>query len=425
MRYKLIIFIIFLITLPLLAQDDVLIVTINKPNAYLGEAISYTIQFTSTRELTNTQINLPEFIGFAQEASSPSLSQVTENGVISNIVTQTVHLYSNQVGELTIPPTRVIIPDTPFAEGLQVDSSTITVNILPLPPDTSNTFSGAVGQFDISTTIESPIIQAGNPNTLKISIMGTGNFEQFTSPIPDFPTTWEVFQRPTTYSNSSDTLESIIFEYQFFSNQTGSNTIPATRFTFFDPNTQSYKTIYSNPLTFIVEGEFTAQNQVSQSPSPNNQLPLKPMQNEPASIIPTSIFWLLWLVAPIIALIIFLMRFASHFNMSSANPKSSKSQLQNQALAQLTQARKQPPTVAYQIVEQTIFQYLSQKYNQTINNQNELDDILTRLPKELQKRILACIEQAQSGQYAPVSQNDAEQLLRRTYKTIQQIEERS
>lgn len=423
MRYKLIIFIIFLTT-PLGAQDDDLQVSINKTTPYLGESISYTIQFTSTRELTNTQIDLPEFVGFAQEPSSASLSQVTENGTLTNIVTQTVNLYSNQVGELIIPPTRVIIPDTPFAEGIQVDSNTIAVNVLPLPPDAPDTFSGAVGQFDISTIIELPVIQAGNPNTLKISIMGAGNFEQFTSPIPEFPATWEIFERPTTYYNSSASLQSIIFEYQFFSNQTGSNTIPATRFTFFDPISQSYKTIYSNPLTFIVEGEFTAQNQLSQSPLPNNQLPLKLMQSDPASIIPASTFWLLWIIAPIIAFIIFLMRFASQFNMS-ANPKISKSQLQNQALAQLTQARKQPPTLAYQIVEQTILQYLSQKYNQDINTQSQLDNILTYLPIELQKQVLACIEQAQSGQYAPVSQNDTEQLLRRTYKTIQQIEERS
>ena len=65
---------------------------------------------------------------------------------------------------------------------------------------------------------------------------------------------------------------------------------------------------------------------------------------------------------------------------------------------------------------------LLEKYKKEITA-DELSATISNLPVNLQQRILVCLEQAQAGQYAPITPEDAEKLIRRTYKTLQLLEE--
>lgn len=421
-RYFIIFWLLFVAPVIVFAQDNILDVTVSKPQPYIGEIVVYSVKFTSSLDLDQAEIQLPQFVGFAQQPSPVVRSTINVNGVILNVIQQDINLYANRVGSLQIEPATVVVPESPFQSGQQVSSETIPINIVPLPPDAPDNFSGAVGQFDIRVTLDPPVVQAGEPNMLRIEITGTGNFNQITAPPLRLPPTWEVFERPASLDNASTNLQTKTFEYQFFTDQTGNITIPAVLFTFFDPITATYKTLTGEPGSITVEGEF-ATSQSADRLQNTQRLSLKPMSDRPESLLPSAGFWLLWVIPPLIAFVIMFPRVINRpRQVENVKSEHKQSRSFKTVAARLTQARQYEPNQSFAIVEETIIRYLSAKYKQDITA-NDIPELISNLPTTLQQRVLVCMEQAQSGRYAPVTAEDAEKLIRRTYKTLQLIEE--
>lgn len=405
-----------------LAQDNVVDVTISNPQPFIGERIVYTVTFTSSLDLSGAQIRLPQFVGFAQEPQTPTLSTVPVNNVIQNVVQQDIILYPNRTDQIIIDTATIIVPETPFQSGIEVTSNTFPIVVSALPEGAPETFTGGVGQFDISATIDPPTIQAGNPNTLRITVTGSGNFSQLTSPQLRLPDTWDVFPGTSTTTTTGANLQAKTFEYQFFADQTGSVELPAIVFSYFDPLTTSYRTLTTQAGSINVEGDFTA-SQSSNTIQSNNRLELKPMTDRPDTLLPNNTFWFLWLITPCLALVFAISRLATRPSQPKATETTRKQSKSLKAVsAQFGLAKNADPNQAYAIIEQTIFQYLSSKYKQDINS-NNLDEATANLPETIQQRLHVCIEQSQAGRYAPVTEDDVNKLIRRTYKTLQMIEE--
>jgi len=422
-RYLVIILLILTTPVFTYAQENAVSVSLSNPQPYLGELFTYTVSFTSTLDITNTQVQLPPFIGFAQQPTQTRLSTETINGTSYNVFKQEITLYGNRDGDFVFEPAIIIVPDTPFQAGITVQSNPTTITVVPLPADKPDTFTNAVGQFDISVSLEPPIIQAGDPNLFSITITGSGNFDQITSPQLRLPDTWEVLPRPALFDDSSQRVQSKTFPFQIFPDQTGNVTIPAIIFTFFDPLVASYKTITSQDIAFTVDGEFIVQDQGSSNRAGTRQLPLKPMSGQSSTILPATGFWILWGVPPLVVLIISLVQFVSRPRQEQPRRTRKQSRVLQTAIVQLTQAQQQSPNQIYSIVEQTIIQYIAEAYRQEVSSAKQVMTVISDLPEILQERTYACLEQAQSGQYAPVTQDDANKLLRRTYKTLHLIEE--
>ncbi len=423
MRYIVILLILVTSSVMTYAQENTVTVDLSNPQPYLGELFTYTVKFTSTLDITNTQIQLPPFVGFAQQPAQATLSTETLNGVSYNVFQQEITLYGNRVGNFVLEPATITVPDSPFQTGISVQSNTTTVNVIALPDNAPDTFTNAVGQFDISVSLDPPVIQAGYPNLFSIAITGSGNFDQITSPPLRLPDTWEVFPRPALFTNTNQRVQTKTFPYQIFADQTGNATVPAILFTFFDPLTDSYKTITSQDIAFTVDGEFIVQDQGSSTITETRQIPLKPMSGRTSAILPATSFWILWGIPPLVVFIIVLSQFASRPRQQQLQRRKKQSRVLQNATSKLTQAQSQSPNQIYSIVEQTIIQYIADAYHQEIDSANQVMDTINDLPDILQQRTYSCLEQAQSGQYAPVTQSDAKRLLKRTYKTLQLIDE--
>ena len=423
MRYIVIIFLVLASPIFTYAQENTVRIDLSNPQPYLGELFTYTVTFTSSLDINNTQVELPSFVGFAQQPTLTRLSTETINGTVYNAYKQEITLYGNRVGDFVLEPAIITVPDTPFQSGVTTQSNTTTVSIASLPANAPDTFTNAVGQFDISVSLEPPIIQAGDPNLFTIAITGSGNFDQISSPSLRLPATWEVFPRPALFTNSNQRVQTKSFPYQIFPDQTGQVTVPAIIFTFFDPLSASYKTITSQDIAFTVDGEFIAQDQTSSNLAGTRQIPLKSMTGQSSKILPATGFWILWGIPPLVVLIISLTQFASRPRQEQPQSRRKQSRILQRAITQLTQAQEQTPNQIYSIVEHTIIEYIAQAYQQDINSANQVMLVISDLPEIIQERTMTCLEQAQSGQYAPVTQSDANKLLRRTYKTLQLIEE--
>ena len=69
----------------------------------------------------------------------------------------------------------------------------LTVDVKPLPGDKPADFSGGVGEFSISSSINSTNVKTNDAVTIKLVISGTGNLKLIGDPEVKFPDDFEVY----------------------------------------------------------------------------------------------------------------------------------------------------------------------------------------------------------------------------------------
>src|ERR1700723_243380 len=112
-------------------------------------------------------------------------------------------------------------------------------------------FHGAIGTFAIQSDISPPKADVGDPLTLTMRVVGSGNFDRVDSTMLDHVEHWRTYPPKSTF-NTTDPLGhkgEKIFEQPLVASQPGAQTLPALSFSYFDPNTKRYETIHSAPLS--------------------------------------------------------------------------------------------------------------------------------------------------------------------------------
>ena len=117
-------------------------------------------------------------------------------------------------------------------------------------------FNGAVGQFEIKADLEKNNFTTDETGKLTLEISGAGNLQLVTAPDIKWPSSLEVFDVKVT----EDLLlldvpvsGRKIFEIPFAVQGQGEYTIPAIEFSFFNPATGTYKTLFTKPISFTVQ----------------------------------------------------------------------------------------------------------------------------------------------------------------------------
>jgi hypothetical protein len=128
--------------------------------------------------------------------------------------------------------------------------------VKPLPPGKPASFSGAVGNYTMKTSINSTNVKANEAITIKTILSGNGNIKLLKNPEVVFPNDFEVFDPKvdnslkTTTAGASGTKT---IEYTAIPRFGGDFEIPAIRFSYFNPKSEKYETISSEPYTLHVE----------------------------------------------------------------------------------------------------------------------------------------------------------------------------
>lgn len=130
----------------------------------------------------------------------------------------------------------------------------IHVNALP-EKNQPEDYAGAVGDFILHLQMEDTSFAAREPNTVKLIISGTGNFPLVTEPHIKWPSSAEI-NGPSVSEQVNKYVYPLsgIKTYQFTieHRDTGEFTIPAIRFSYFDPKSKTYKAAQSKELTYTV-----------------------------------------------------------------------------------------------------------------------------------------------------------------------------
>ncbi|HKL87715.1 MAG TPA: BatD family protein [Salinibacter sp.] len=185
-----------------------------------------------------------------------------------SIVLKRVALFPTRAGTLNVDPLRIETeaqtrpqmgqtPRPPY-EPVTLSSKALSVVARSLPPNAPAAFDGAVGQFSLRTTVDTNSVQVGDAITLTARLQGTGNLATVSPPAVDPPSDFEVYE-PSVRADidrSGDTVHGTkTFTYTLVPRSNGRFTLPPVRFAYFDPDTEQYETIRSEPTALQVTGD--------------------------------------------------------------------------------------------------------------------------------------------------------------------------
>mgnify|MGYP002296844088 FL=1 len=264
-----------------ISNNDLFITaTASKTTAYEQEAILLTYKIYTVVDLRGfDNVKLPDFKGFhSQEVELPNdrrwgLEHYKGRNYHSTIYRQFV-LFPQQSGKLTIDAARFDASiekmdaiDDPFeaffnggAGSIQIKKTLmtpkLTIDVKPLPAGKPADFSGGVGEFNISSSINSTKVKTNDAITVKVVISGTGNLKLVGEPEVKFPEDFEVYD-PKVDSKFRLTNAGLsgnkVIEYLAIPRNAGTYKIPAIKFSYFDIKSRSYKTLTTEEYTVQVE----------------------------------------------------------------------------------------------------------------------------------------------------------------------------
>ncbi|SFU60229.1 Oxygen tolerance [Pustulibacterium marinum] len=272
-----------------------LVAEVSKSNPYLNEAVSvvYKLYFSSTVSIENFQpLDDPKYNNFWSQNIDIDQLQV-EQGTYDGkryryVVLKKVVLYPQQSGELNIEPLSlditVGVPTSrrdffgrPIYEKTHktVSAGSRKLNVKPLPTEGKpEEFSGAVGQFNFDVTVNKDSLRASESLMANVRVSGKGNLKLLTLPKLKTPSALETYD-PEYEENVRVSLSgmqgSVSEDYTIVSRYKGKYPIPAVNFTYFDPETKSYKTITSKEIEINVLDGPTNNVAATQIPSGTNK----------------------------------------------------------------------------------------------------------------------------------------------------------
>ena len=269
-----------------LAEDDVLIVaSVDRTNVYKGEPVRVLYKIYTRVAMGVENQKMPSFNGFwTQRLNIDANRWVREEykgKIYDSCSIGEYLLFPQQSGEVTIEPLEMMVvarlqvqrrrSNDPFAEffgGAQIEevrrnvsSKPITINVKPLPANAPASFSGAVGELEMTTTPPADHIEANTAVTYTVRISGKGNLSMIQAPQIELPTSFEQYSVKSTESiqaTGSGITGYRQFEYPMIARADGDFLIPAVEFTYFNPKLAKYVTLSSSELMISVAPDANA-----------------------------------------------------------------------------------------------------------------------------------------------------------------------
>jgi hypothetical protein len=136
-----------------------------------------------------------------------------------------------------------------------VPDSLVTLEVRPLPPSPAG-FSGAVGDFKMSSKVVPLEVKTGEPVTWTVELSGSGNWPEIRGlPSREAPADFQVIQpKPKRTQPPGKLFEGTLAEdVVLVPTKAGTYVLPPLDFTYFDPRSGSYKTISAPGATVTAD----------------------------------------------------------------------------------------------------------------------------------------------------------------------------
>lgn len=442
---------------------------VSKTNIYEQEAISVTYKLYTLLDVAQfTGAKLPDFNGFLkqdiEQSQNKQLSaEIYKGRSYGTVVLYQAVLFPQHTGEIEIgkasftallrlqnkAQVRSIFDDffdsyTNVEKTLTAPAVTVKVSELPLAGKPA-TFSGAVGNFNLTSTLSSGNLKTNQAATIKVVISGNGNMKLLKNPEIKFPDGFEVYDPKVDNkfsSGSGGVSGTKTIEYMFIPRRSGKFDIPSAELSYFDLNNKTYRTLRTPAYKInVTKGEggeavvenFTGKEDVTPLAKDIRYLYTGSVKLQPESRpwFGTLPFWMLFLIPLIIAAILFIY-FRKHVkeNADLAFVKTKKANKVAQkrlrlALKFLEEGKKNQ---FYEEVMKAVWTYLSDKLVIPVAELNK-DNIRLKMnekgmEKEVTDNFTNILNTCEYASYAPDSgRQEMGNLYGETVDAISRMEE--
>lgn len=426
--------------------------TASKSKVYEQEAILLTYKIYTQVNLTQLHGDMPDLKGFhTQEVELPSQKQWSlehYNGKNYNTTVYSQYvLFPQQSGKLEIPSitfegtiSQLVASDDPFDAFFNGGSNYININknivtpkltidVKELPAGKPANFSGGVGDFTLSSSINTQELKTNDAVTIKLVISGTGNMKLINTPEVGFPQDFEIYD-PKVDNKFNLTREGLtgtkVIEYLAIPRHAGTYTIPAIEFSYFDLKSQAYKTLKTDSYTLnVAKGEGNADQVIANFTSKEDLKVLgKDIRyiktgdthlTEKGKYFYGSTSYYVWYIIPLALFIGFMIIYRKQA-MENANVAKVRTKKANKvATKRMKNAGKllaEKKTEAfYDEVLKAMWGYISDKLNIPVSqlSKDNIEEELNKygVSEELIKAFISTLNECEFARYAPGNQNEA------------------
>ncbi|HEY8994403.1 MAG TPA: BatD family protein [Lacunisphaera sp.] len=253
-----------------LSVSDVASATLETPKqtVWAGEVIPLSFTLDVARRYFHSLGSNIEWQGapvVADDWSKPDPGETVVRGERRVVSIQTTRGVVKQPGIYTLKPASQLVNlmvgtsgfglfTQPNVEQRQLDSNPLELTVKALPPAPSE-FTGAVGQFTFISKVVPLTGAVGEPITWTLELGGTGNWPDITGlPQREVSNDFQVVQPRSKRTLKDGTLfeGTLTEDVVLVPTKAGTYRLPPVRFSYFDPQAGTYKTIATEPVTVTV-----------------------------------------------------------------------------------------------------------------------------------------------------------------------------
>ncbi|MFA6807965.1 MAG: BatD family protein [Eubacteriales bacterium] len=450
-------------------KDLFITATASKTNLYEQEAFLLTFKIYTVVDLRSfSNVKLPDFKGFhSQEVELPSnpkweLENFNGRNYHTTVYRQFV-LFPQQSGKLVIESARF---DASIAKAVQsadpfdaffnggsnyvelkksIITPKITINVNPLPAGKPVGFSGGVGNFNITSSINSKDVKTNDAITIKLVISGIGNLKLIDTPKIKFPENIELYD-PKVDNKVRLTKEGLsgskVIEYLAIPRDPGTFKIPAVEFSYFDIKTKSYKTLKTEEYDInVTKGAGNADQVIANFTNKEDlkvlgediryiKLGEVNLQPRDSYMFDSIIYWLFYIIPIIVFVVMFIIgrkQIAENANIIKLRTKKANkvaSKRMKRAGKLLEENKKE---AFYDEVLKALWGYISDKLNipASLLSKENVEEALKNygVDEELIRAFLSTLDECEFARYAPGDESQAmDKVYTATMDVISRIE---
>ena len=279
-----------------------------KKTAYVGEIVPVQIRMGFDPRVRPRLIEPPEITGqgfTSQKLQESGQTSETINGRPYDLVTYKTAIAAAHAGKFELGPVKakaqVLVPrarsaprarsrspfdlfdlDDPFSDPffsnpfaqmgerreVEIKSEPVALEVKPLPPNAPPSFSGAIGNFAMTTDAKPKDLQVGDPITVTTEISGRGNFDRVNAPVVEDERGWHKYPPSSKFKQDDEvgisgtkTFETVL------SPNEKKQSLPLLAFSYFDPVKEHYVTLRSEAIPITVQGGTAPANVAAAQPA--------------------------------------------------------------------------------------------------------------------------------------------------------------
>ena len=266
------------------AKELFVLTEIDKDELYMGEQVTVTYKLYTRVQLGLEKIDYPKSVGFWQEDLSipqpPRFNRIPIKGVEYQVATlYKVALFPTKTGSLEISPMSITaqvktkqknnrrsIWDDPFFSSFNnrtvqklIRTDVVKVNVNPYPEGQPADFTGAVGDFNIRTWVDTSEVRINEAVTLNVELRGTGNINMFSLPEINFPGDMDVFPPNSSFEKEKlwdQYTGTMLWEYILIPRGSGRYQLPRIQLSFLNPKDGSWNKAGAKSISLnVLPGE--------------------------------------------------------------------------------------------------------------------------------------------------------------------------